>query len=51
MNHTSRASNYDMSFLSLNFMGPNAILMIDELTRDSGLAKGMRILDLGCGRD
>lgn len=31
-------------------MGPNAWLMAEELTADLPLKRGMRVLDLGCGR-
>ncbi|MBK5071703.1 methyltransferase domain-containing protein [Budviciaceae bacterium CWB-B4] len=37
------------SFLRQHMMGPNALLIARELTRDLPLKKGMRILDLGCG--
>ncbi len=44
-----RTEKYDRRFLSQNFMGPNAILMLDEITQGVELTKGMRVLDLGCG--
>jgi len=44
--HTEK---YDKHFLSQNFMGPNAILMLDEITQSIELKKEMRVLDLGCG--
>lgn len=36
-------------FLLKNMMGPNAVTMVDELTRDLPLGGAKRILDLGCG--
>jgi cyclopropane fatty-acyl-phospholipid synthase-like methyltransferase len=44
-----RTEKYDKRFLSQNFMGPNAILMLDEITQSIELKKEMRVLDLGCG--
>lgn len=44
-----RTEKYDKHFLSQNFMGPNAILMLDEITQNIELKQGMRVLDLGCG--
>lgn len=40
----------DPNFLNENMMGPNAWLMAEELTENLPLKKGMRVLDLGCGR-
>lgn len=37
-------------FLNENMMGPNAWVIAEELTRDLPLKKGMKVLDLGCGR-
>lgn len=38
------------AFLNENMMGPNAWLIAEELTANLLLKKGMRVLDLGCGR-
>lgn len=43
-------SQFDTSFVKENMMGPNAIRMIDELAKSLKLEKGMRVLDLGCGK-
>lgn len=40
----------NMDFLHENMMGPNAWLVAEELTANLPLKKGMRVLDLGCGR-
>lgn len=40
----------DKEFLQENMMGPNAWRIVRELTEDLPLQKGMRVLDLGCGR-
>ncbi len=38
------------SFVKENMMGPNALMMIEELAESLKLEKGMRVLDLGCGK-
>ena len=43
-------SQFDTSFVKENMMGPNAIRMIEELAKSLKLEKGMRVLDLGCGK-
>ena len=40
----------DHCFLQENMMGPNAWILAEELTSNLPIKKGMRILDLGCGR-
>ena len=40
----------NVAFLNENMMGPNAWLLAEELTEHLPLKKGMRVLDLGCGR-
>lgn len=42
--------NLDKEFLNENMMGPNAWKLAEELTEGLQLHKGMRVLDLGCGR-
>lgn len=37
-------------FLDENMMGPNAWMLTKELTENLPFKKGMRVLDLGCGR-
>jgi len=46
----SRAEKYSKNFLSDNMMGPNSILILEELLENVPLERGMRILDLGCGK-
>ena len=45
----ARTEKYDKAFLSENFMGPNAVRLIDEINQGVRLSSDMRILDLGCG--
>lgn len=40
----------DMDFLRENMMGPNSMRIIEELSESLELKKGMRVLDLGCGK-
>ena len=43
--------HFDKEFLSKNMMGPNAIMLLEELlsVNNISLKRGMRVLDLGCG--
>lgn len=50
MNSYIRTKKYDVDFLKQNMMGPNSMIVLEELTRDNPLKQGMRILDLGCGK-
>ncbi len=45
-----KANKYDKSFINENMMGPNSMLVLEEMVENLGLKKGMRILDLACGR-
>ncbi|MDQ1283464.1 MAG: hypothetical protein QG666_1256, partial [Euryarchaeota archaeon] len=40
----------DTDFLRENMMGPNSIRIIAELSESLELKKGMKVLDLGCGK-
>lgn len=42
--------NFSKEFLALHMMGPNSLIIIEELTHLLPLKKGMRVLDLGCGK-
>lgn len=43
-------NSYDMAFVKENMMGPNAMRVVEEMARSLTLEKGMRVLDLGCGK-
>jgi len=45
-----RIKKYNKDFIDENMMGPNSILILEELLENVILKKGMRVLDLGCGR-
>jgi len=45
-----KSSKYDTGFLKENMMGPNSMKILEELSESLKLEKGMRVLDLGCGR-
>lgn len=44
-----RADKYDKNFLTQNMMGPNSMIILEELLEAVPLKRGMRVLDLGCG--
>ncbi|WP_423189852.1 SAM-dependent methyltransferase [Alkalibacterium sp. f15] len=50
MSYYFKTEKYDKDFLSENMMGPNPMLIVEELTQNVTLKKGMRVLDLGCGK-
>lgn len=41
---------YGVDFFQENMMGPNSMRILEELIQKIPLQKGMRVLDLGCGR-
>ena len=45
-----KTKKYNKDFLDKNMMGPNSMLILEELLENVTLKKGMRVLDLGCGR-
>ncbi len=45
-----RSLKYDTDFVKENMMGPNSMKIIEEVAESLKLEKGMRVLDLGCGR-
>ena len=44
-----RTEKYDKDFLKPNMMGPNSMMILEELLEKVPLKPGMRVLDLGCG--
>jgi SAM-dependent methyltransferase len=45
-----RSARYDRAWMLENQMGPNALWLTEWLCAGLPLQKGMRVLDLGCGR-
>jgi len=45
-----KSNQYNKEFLMQNMMGPNCMKILEELTETIKLEKGMRVLDLGCGK-
>ena len=45
-----KSNKYDPVFLKENMMGPNSMKILEELSESLTLEKGMRVLDLGCGK-
>nr|WP_092069243.1 methyltransferase domain-containing protein [Dendrosporobacter quercicolus]NSL47406.1 class I SAM-dependent methyltransferase [Dendrosporobacter quercicolus DSM 1736]SDL88303.1 Cyclopropane fatty-acyl-phospholipid synthase [Dendrosporobacter quercicolus] len=45
-----KSNKYQAAFVKENMMGPNSMKIIEELAAALRLEKGMRVLDLGCGR-
>lgn len=48
-NEFIRTKKYDKDFLKANMMGPNSMMLLEELLTDIPLNPRMRVLDLGCG--
>jgi cyclopropane fatty-acyl-phospholipid synthase-like methyltransferase len=45
-----KSEKYDKAFITENMMGPNCIKVLEEMCQNITLKKGMRVLDLGCGK-
>jgi hypothetical protein len=45
-----KSSSYDPEWMMDHQMGPNAVWLMEWLTEGLRLEKGMRVLDLGCGK-
>jgi cyclopropane fatty-acyl-phospholipid synthase-like methyltransferase len=45
-----RTRKYDQNWIKENRMGPNPILLLEELCRHLDLQPGMKVLDMGCGK-
>lgn len=44
-----RSTRYDPQWLVDNCMGPNPLWLLEDLSADLVLRRGMKVLDLGCG--
>jgi cyclopropane fatty-acyl-phospholipid synthase-like methyltransferase len=45
-----KTDKYNKNFLDQNMMGPNSMVILEELLGNIRLKRGMRVLDLGCGK-
>ena len=50
MTRYPRTEKYDPKFVEANWMGPNPLELIEELSAKMRLEPGMKVLDLGCGK-
>jgi cyclopropane fatty-acyl-phospholipid synthase-like methyltransferase len=46
----TKSNKYDFDFVKENMMGPNSMKILEEVSESLKFKKGMKILDLGCGR-
>ncbi len=45
-----RSAKYEVDWMLANEMGPNALWLLEDLTKHLALPKESRLLDMGCGR-
>ena len=45
-----KSDRYDVAFVKDNMMGPNSMKILEEMADSLHLKRGMRVLDLGCGK-
>ncbi|MCL2286882.1 MAG: methyltransferase domain-containing protein [Firmicutes bacterium] len=50
MKEYSKTKKYDRKWIEENQMGPNPILLMEELCENLDLKPGMKVLDMGCGK-
>ena len=50
MNKYIRTKKYDNNWVKENWMGPNPLLLLEELCEHLDLKPGMKVLDMGCGK-
>lgn len=44
-----KSKSYDNKFVDANMMGPNSMIILENLLEDISITSNMRVLDLGCG--
>jgi len=49
MEYLKKSDQYDKEFVNENMMGPNSMIILEELLNQVPLKQNMRVLDLGCG--
>lgn len=50
MRRKYKADKYNKNFVDQNMMGPNSMVILEELLGNTKLNKDMKVLDLGCGK-
>jgi len=50
MKNYPKTKKYDKNWIEQNRMGPNPILLMEELCENLDLKPGMKVLDMGCGK-
>jgi len=45
-----KTENYDNNWIQENWMGPNPLILLEELCEHLDLKPGMKVLDMGCGK-
>ena len=50
MNKYPKTEKYDQKWIEENWMGPNPLILLEELCNNMKLTPGMKVLDMGCGK-
>ena len=50
MKKYQRTEKYDNNWIQENWMGPNPLILLEELCNHLDLKPGMKVLDMGCGK-
>jgi cyclopropane fatty-acyl-phospholipid synthase-like methyltransferase len=50
MKNYTKTAKYDEKWILENWMGPNPLILLEELCGHLDLKPGMRVLDMGCGK-
>jgi len=50
MNNYPLNAKYDPQWIEQNWMGPNPLILLEELCSNLKLSPGMKVLDMGCGK-
>ena len=45
-----KTEKYDNNWIQENWMGPNPLVLLEELCGHFDLKPGMKVLDMGCGK-
>ena len=50
MNKYPKTEKYDQKWIEENWMGPNPLQLLEELSKNMNLMTNMKVLDMGCGK-